>query len=167
MAHSLVGARGWTVFLSRHVLVGRVRRDGQDSHPPFRQHTQPSILLVASAQYVHAANNDGEVGVRRVQDAGRIQKPLVRAENLVRSLSREGEIMVSRPQKVSPKIIFARHLYAALCKHQRPKSLIAEKSRGCAVPRVTSKYMNEVNARLKNRGVGASSQAAKYSSHSA
>ena len=57
-----MGARGWTVFLSRHVLVGRVRRDGQDSHPPFRQHTQPSILLVASAHYVHAANNDAEVG---------------------------------------------------------------------------------------------------------
>ena len=47
----------------------RARGSGPEGWPgfarplaPFRQHTQPSILLVASAHYVHAANNDAGGG---------------------------------------------------------------------------------------------------------
>ena len=81
---------------------------------PVPQHTQPSILLVLrslrSKSTPQTCAEDGRTGGSELPDAGWIQSRLC-AENLVRSLSQGGEIMVSRPQKVSPKIIFARHLY--------------------------------------------------------
>ena len=101
-------ARGWTVFL-RHVLVGRVRRDGQGSHTPFRQHTQPSNLLpvppessrrLRSLRPHRKQRRGGGSDEFKLPDGYRSR---LCAEILVRSLSREGEIMLSRDPLGDPR----------------------------------------------------------------
>jgi hypothetical protein len=64
-------------------------------------------LLFATAHASVPSASRGGAGVAEVQYLKMTDSS---QEKLVRSLSREGEVLVSRPQNVSPKIIFVHHL---------------------------------------------------------